>query len=243
VKAQEANDLRVQNDQLREENKRLTDLTRMLLSSQAFSGFLQELSHSGLPAPNFLTSTQQQKPAQKQQKTQTRKKDVPNDANQQMQTQQPQIGMALIPETPVDMSMFHPSNAWMTALPGNEFQVYAITELPEAPIIDVKHLSGKPGSNIESTDSSKDTPRLHSLRATTPVEHKKTQIDESVELDPNAFALYFESAQVDFQETSAAVTIDTSHDDLSVRERLTKLEHMCSELDKTCDRLDAFTRE
>src|SRR5438874_1734309 len=51
AKTTEANDLQIQNRALMEENARLTDLTRMLLSSPHFSSFLGDISVNGLPAP------------------------------------------------------------------------------------------------------------------------------------------------------------------------------------------------
>src|SRR5437763_10380591 len=79
AKAQEASDLRAQNRQLIEENTRLTDLTRMLLSSQAFSSFLNELSLNGIPAPATAAASSQPQP-------QPTKKDVnPHQATRQAQ--------------------------------------------------------------------------------------------------------------------------------------------------------------
>src|SRR5256885_6591869 len=94
AKVQEANDLRVQNRQLMEENTRLSDLTRMLLSSQAFSGFLNELSQNGMPAPSTTaaTASQPQSQTQSQAQPQPTKKDVnPHQATRQAQNQQTQV--------------------------------------------------------------------------------------------------------------------------------------------------------
>jgi len=165
-KAQEANELRVQNRQLTEENTRLTDLTRMLLSSQAFSGFLQELSNSNVPN-HIMPQNPQQKTSQQPQPTM---KDVSShEAARQIQNQdnQMQVGMTLIPETTFDMSTFDPGNVWNSVLPSNNFQVFSVTELPEPPMIDFSNLSGKSNEmkSTPSASSTKDMPTVSPLPA------------------------------------------------------------------------------
>jgi hypothetical protein len=242
VKVQEATDLRNQNQQLREENTRLTDLTRMLLSSQAFSGFLQELSHSGIPAPNVLSESKQLKSTQSQPQT-VQKDAAGHNATHQTHIQQPQIGMALIPETPMDFSAFQPSNAWMTALPTNDFQVYSVSELPEAPVLDLEALSGKSNPAFSTSKSVKDAPRLTQTTRPSMEADDKTQtiqVDESVALDRDVFALYFDSSSAYGCEESC--TIDDSsllakEETLSDEVKLDRLKKMCSELDEACNRL------
>lgn len=51
-KANEASDMRLQNRALMEENSRLTDLTRLLLSSPHFANFLNDFGPNSLPFPN-----------------------------------------------------------------------------------------------------------------------------------------------------------------------------------------------
>jgi len=245
AKSQEANDMRAQNEQLREENNRLTDLTRMLLSSQAFAGFLQELSQSGLPAPNTQTNTQQQKQAarpQPQPQSKPRRKDVTsNDASHQMQVQQPQIGMALIPEVPIDLSAFQPSNAWMTALPtSSDFQVYAVTELPEAPVLDLDALSGKPDSIFSRPASAKNVPKLPewSVSSFKPTETRSSEVDETVTLDREAFALYFDMPLV---SDGSVESTETQDDELSEEQQAWELKKMCNDLDEACARIAKYT--
>ncbi|KAJ4620925.1 hypothetical protein HRR85_001153 [Exophiala dermatitidis] len=241
AKAQEANDLRAQNQQLREENNRLSDLTRMLLSSQAFAGFLQELSQSGLPPPSNLGNTQQQKPVQTQPQPQHIKKDIgPHEATQQMQHQQPQVGMALIPETPMDFSALQPSNSWMTPLPTNDFQVYAVTELPEPPVLDLDSLYEKPDTGYVRSASklAKDVPQLPVAPAVVEAESAALQVDESVDLDSEAFALYFDSPATVLNEPCQHAVLST--DQLSDEECAVRLHKMCSNLDDIFDRLADF---
>lgn len=216
----------------------------MLLSSQAFSGFLQELSESGVPAPNVQGS--QQKPKHTQPQHQSTKKDVaPQNAALQMHAQQPRISMALIPETPVDFSAFQPSNAWMSALPNNDFQVFAVTELPEAPVLDLEVLSGKSKSSLSFSKPSKDIPQLpdSSRQGSLSTEEPETlQTDDSVDLDKEAFALYFASPISPLDQLS--VPDDTPCDkdeEISEEDKLSKLKQMCSDLDEACRRLADFT--
>lgn len=235
--------MRAQNEQLREENNRLTDLTRMLLSSQAFAGFLQELSQSGLPAPNAHINAQQQKQARPQLQPQSkpRLKDVStNEASHQMQVQQPQIGMALIPETPIDLSAFQPSNAWMTALPTSDFQVYAVTELPEAPALDLEALSGKPNSIFSRSKPTKDVPKLpDSVNSwAKQAENKASVVDETVPLDREAFALYFEMPTLPSvkERSTEGLGIEVSEE-----QRSRELKNMCDDLDEACVRISKYT--
>ncbi len=138
-KVDEANALRSENRQLREENNRLTDLTRMLLSSPAFTGFLQELNQSGLPE----TTRPQTRQERAQPQPQPSRKDVnPHDAARQLQSQQPQVGMALIPEPNADLSLYDiPS--WTSAIPTTDYHVFAVTEIPQGPTLDLKACTGK----------------------------------------------------------------------------------------------------
>lgn len=246
VKVQEANDLRTQNQQLREENNRLTDLTRMLLSSQAFSGFLQELSQSGLPASSIQSMAQQAKAPQNQPQAQSSQKDVSSrDAGHQMHVQQPQIGMALIPETHMDFAAFQPSNAWMTALPGNDFQVYSVTEMPEPPTLDLEILTGKNKSSSSIFKPTKDIPQLaeSAPQAVSEAEHPTSvQVDESVELDQAAFALYFDSSASASSDSEEPLNSAMDDEPVSDEVNLARLERMCSELDAACSRLADYTR-
>jgi len=142
MKVQEANDLKVQNRQLMEENTRLTDLTRMLLSSQAFSGFLSELSGTAPPSParNPSQSKTRAKP-------QPSNKDInPHQITSQLQKQHQQNGMATIADQTLDFSLTDNASSaqsWNTGLSLTNFPVYALTSLPEGPALDIGKLSGK----------------------------------------------------------------------------------------------------
>ena len=213
---------------MREENNRLTDLTRMLLSSQAFSGFLQELSHSGVPAQPQRTSAQpamqeriQQQPPQQHQH---QRKDVnPNDASRQMNHQQPQVGMALMPETNVDLSLF--SSSWNSGLNASDFQVFAVTELPADPILDLSNLSEKPTSPYVATkpDVSKTRPSLPDI----PAPLKAVRESKPVQTSPSNSLPSAKSVSI---ASSTSPTIGSDKD----------LSALCSELEESCERLAAF---
>jgi hypothetical protein len=186
-KVNENGDLRAQNRALIEENKRLSDLTRMLLSSPSFSDFLDRLSSN----PQMIPQAQPQSQDQRQMP-----KDVNPYAAQQV-TQHPQIGLAMIPEQTAPMMAINPVDGFSF-----QPQVYAVLETPE-PILDAATLSGKPDSfaseSFDSSDEDKaELPMIEhpapapphdvaAAAATTPA-----PIDEQFENDPD-FALYHDS--------------------------------------------------
>src|SRR5204863_2796293 len=136
MKANEANDLRNQNRILREENKRLEDLSRMLLSSPQFSDFLDSMSTNPAPA--------QEQPSRQESRQATAPRDPnPYAAQQQLQQNGAHIGMALIPDNTMNLSTLDlnegnwamgnvNSIVWATTQP----QVFAVTEVPEGPAVD-----------------------------------------------------------------------------------------------------------
>jgi hypothetical protein len=139
----------------------------MLLSSQAFSGFLQELSQSGGSAPQVQQPTQQRPTTTPVERThsQTQRKDVnPHEAARKMSTsqQQPMIGMALMPEVNFDSSLFDTSS-WTPAVQHNDFQVFAVTALPEPPVIDFNECSEKSVRCDFDSKTSKTSPTLSPL--------------------------------------------------------------------------------
>lgn len=187
----ENNDLRSQNRALLEENTRLSDLTRMLLSSPSFSGFLDTLA-SNPQAAQTAQAVQQPQPQQQQieqPQRQIRKDINPYAAQQQMQQQQ--IGMAMIPEHNMDFSMLDLNeNGAFSYQP----QVFSVLSLPEA-VIDTEVLSGK-SSNftpLTSDDEKVELPRIERMPIS---EIEKielpTVVDEEFDADP-AFALFVSS--------------------------------------------------
>lgn len=253
VKAKENNDLRAENRQLREENTRLTDLTRMLLSSQAFSGFLQELSQNGVPASALQQQQSHQAQAQAQSQPQPTPKDVnPTEATRQMQNQRPQIGMALIPEMNMDMSMLEPSSSWNTPLMSNNFQVYSLTDLPAEPVFDFTALSDKPTSKRDDRIS-KDLPSLPEVpawceRSASPsfsnckdraIDHNSLDLYADVPDDSQMTTPVSHPLRLTPLEKVAAAK-DTITREMDEKDTFALLQKLCSGLDETCDRLETL---
>lgn len=150
AKVNENNDLRAENRALLEENKRLSDLSRMLLSSPSFSSFLDILSAD----PNALLATQSQ--VEQRQTGPTQAPKDPNPYNSTNSGQQQQIGMVMIPEQTMDFSMLNLNSGSF----GYQPQVFAVLETPELPEINTETLMGKssnfvgesPVSDSEKTD-------------------------------------------------------------------------------------------
>ncbi|MCJ1476137.1 hypothetical protein MMC13_004802 [Lambiella insularis] len=219
AKGKEADDLQTENDALKAENTRLTDLTRMLLSSSAFSSFLNDLSNSGTsatpaptaaPAPSLTPSHQHAQPVRKDANPHQRHlhNHVQGNAH---------IGMALVPDTTMDYSVFDPaSHGWA----GNmevafNTQVFSVTELPQGPAVDsvdIGLLSGK-SSSSESYSSSEAKEEVATFERM-PVSSEKLEAEKrsetsfkEVDLDASnpAFALFCDypiSAQSDAAELS-----------------------------------------
>ncbi|KAL9612992.1 MAG: hypothetical protein Q9167_002425 [Letrouitia subvulpina] len=175
-KTTENDTLRSKNEELMAENTRLTDLTRMLLGSRAFSTFLNELSGGAAStsedseqdmqsSSNSENDQSQQQQQQQQLITHHGSKDVnPHAAAQQAQAMATsqndvQIGMALLPETTADYTTFDPANMTSTWAGGDfglyDAQVYAVTSMPEYPAVfenfDADVLSGKSSSSCYSS--------------------------------------------------------------------------------------------
>lgn len=187
AKVNENTDLRAQNRALMEENTRLSDLTRMLLSSPSFSGFLDTLSQNPAaqqqPAPTTAPVQQQER--------QVRKDVNPYAAQQQLQQlQQPHIGITMIPEHTMDFSMLDlNSDGGFSYQP----QVYSVLSLPET-VIDSEVLSGKSSSftsSLRSDDVKVELPTIERApTAVVAVEEVKSEIvDEEFDANPE-FALY-----------------------------------------------------
>lgn len=217
TKVTENGDLRAHNRALQDENKRLQDLTRMLLSSPSFSDFLDRLSAN----PGQLPQAPQPTP-QAEQRPESRQ--MPKDVNPYAtQQHRQQIGMAMIPEQTMDFSGL----ALDTDIAGFNFQpqVYAVMETPEIVLpspIDPSVLSGKTsnfiGETFESDDKKIDAPIItrpdlfeeEKLDApATPV--TPVLSDPEFENDP-AFALYNDSPAV---SVSSAEPIEVNLDGLA----------------------------
>lgn len=221
AKSAEADDLRVKNEGLMAENTRLADLTRMLLSSSAFSTFLNELSSSGVASSSASAApvlTTLSSPVRPEQPPYNSRKDVnPHHAAQlqaHLQESGPQIGMALMPETNLTYPAFDSTNnAWGNNMDLSLYnaQVFSVTELPQGPAvdeIDTGILSGK-SSNIVSSylaaEFKDEAPAIERMPGTEKTEAVSEAVSDAVsswddvdldESDP-AFALFADCPPAD----------------------------------------------
>lgn len=245
VKVNENTDLRTQNRALMEENTRLSDLTRMLLSSPSFSGFLDTLSQN--PA-----AVQQSAPApapQPQVERQARK-DVNPYAHGQMQQQH--IGMTMVPEQTMDFSMLD-----INAEGGYSYQpqVFSVLSMPET-VLDASILSGK-ASNIVPSFASEDKVELPTLERA-PLMREAAAVsapvvDEEFDNDP-AFALFADTTAAPSQSTleftaslwssipsekASPFTLITDDAESS----LTRVQRLFSSIEDATARLEALTMD
>jgi len=238
-----------------EENTRLTDLTRMLLSSQAFSGFLNELSQNGMPAPAAVASQPQPQP-----QPQPTKKDVnPHQATRQAQNQQTTVGMTMVPESTIDFSLLDsiPTNNWNTSFGMNSYQVCVVTEVPEGPAIDINLLSGKNSYDVTKsrTSTTKDYPVLQFPTMTKQQDSTlpPTQVNDLSELDKSAFTLFIDQMEATplpvIEQSDASSHSDSNNLSISVHpdpkeseaDLWARLESMCSAFDVSCQYIAAHT--
>ncbi|KAH6885775.1 hypothetical protein B0T10DRAFT_491574 [Thelonectria olida] len=201
-KVNENGDLRAQNRALMEENKRLSDLTRMLLSSSSFSNFLDHLSSNPAAAnqaPQLKTEPQEQRQMAK---------DVNPYPSQQSQQQ---IGMAMIPEQNMDFSMLSIDNSY-----NFQPQVFMV-DTPEVPApIDASILSGKSSNFVEpsfdSEEEKKDMPVIERpVEKAEPV--RVAPVDAEFEADPD-FALFHSEPATSSEAPKELDTDCLSHVDL-----------------------------
>ncbi|KAM4060640.1 bZIP transcription factor [Hirsutella rhossiliensis] len=195
-KVNENGDLRARNRALEEENRQLSDLTRMLLGSPSFSTLLEHLSTNPAAAPQ--AAQVKLEPQQQAQEMSHIRKDVNPHAGQH--SQQQQIGMAMVPEQSMDFSMLSLDNG---AAYNFQPQVFVV-DTPEMPsAVDVSVLSGKARDFVEETflsgeDSKIEVPALErpaeSAEASEPV--VESPVDEEFECDPEFALFHSEPASV-----------------------------------------------
>ncbi|PWY86797.1 hypothetical protein BO70DRAFT_360507 [Aspergillus heteromorphus CBS 117.55] len=262
AKTNEAHDLRLQNRALFEENARLTDLARMLLSSPNFSQFLDEMGPNGVSIPSHVQphphSQHHQHPQQPQPQQQPSQQQAPLS---QPPMQQPQVGMVMVPNQGLDVSAMGLNNGgWNSGIDMNygNANVFAVLEVPE-PVIDTEALSRKSPSLGEyclpSIPSSKDeAPVLESMptlvkaegQSTIGVENPDIVIDES---DP-AFALFTDNPAASISEsttlfsgvpagkTTPAFELVVAGE---VRDSSKRFAHLCHSMEAAFERVSMMT--
>jgi ribonuclease Z len=245
-----------------EENARLTELTRMLLSSSAFSGFMNELSIEQRPSQAPEQPTPQQAPLQPN----TRKDVNPYQVIQQsgLPTQRPQqIGFALMPD--IDFSNLDLNGGWNSSIDMtyNNAQVFAVTEVPQGPAVDTEILCGKASNFVPSLptpDDSKDqVPIVERKPAAEKAEETAVASCTDVELDESdpAFALFVDSpapkefTPEPFEDMFGGVPLDKvfSRLELVVYDEsadpdtvaMERFERICSSIDDAFQRISNLT--
>lgn len=174
------------------ENTRLSDLTRMLLSSPAFSTFLSDLSGNGVPPPPSSSQASQPPPTVKAAPTPITRKDVnPHQVMKreaENRQEAAQIGMTLIPEPTIDYGALDLTpNGWVDG--AMDFglynaQVFTVTDLPQGPAVDQISpaiLSGK--STYSASSYVTDDESKHELPVVEcpPLLEKNESIQESIQ--------------------------------------------------------------
>ncbi|KAL8872936.1 MAG: hypothetical protein Q9174_001524 [Haloplaca sp. 1 TL-2023] len=178
AKTSEADDLRSKNQKLMNENTQLADLTRMLLSSPAFTHFLNTMSPPDGKVNTSLVDLQQQTVVPKTEEPQTQPS-IPKDTNPHQPLNQShdeqsdsQVGMVFMPD---HHNAFRPANTTWTDNPDYALynaQVFAVTSMPEGPAVDqlgASIFSGKSGDLIKSfvdDEAKQDAPLIACLPPT-----------------------------------------------------------------------------
>ncbi|RAL16920.1 bZIP transcription factor [Aspergillus homomorphus CBS 101889] len=265
AKTNEAHELRLQNRALFEENGRLTDLVRTLLSSPHFGQVLDDLSVGGVQIPS---QAQQQQQLQQQLQPQPPQQPAhPQPQPQQQQPtmsqppmQQPQAGMVMVPNQGLDVSAMGLNNGgWNSGIDMNfgNAPVFAVLDVPE-PTIDTEVLSGKASTMVESylpniSGTKSDAPVLESLpsMAKEPtivgMENPDVEIDES---DP-AFALFVDAPRATTSSESSEPSFEGVFDKSTAtfelvvenqpREHQTRFAQLCHSMEAAFQRVSMMT--
>lgn len=232
-----------------EENTRLTDLTRMLLSSPSFSGFLDTLAQNpAVPTQSTPAPTNQQG-----ENRQMRKDVNPFPAQQQVQHQQ--IGLAMIPEQTMDFSMLDLNTDGAYSYQPQVFSVFGIPETH----INSDILSGKSSTRypLPSEDEKVELPVVERVPVSVVVKVEEVEtVDEEFDADP-AFALFATATPASkphsiayTSELLAAIPAKEQNFTLVVESRVTpdeadaamrKVDRLCESLDQITNRLRSLT--
>ncbi|KAI0162549.1 bZIP transcription factor [Pestalotiopsis sp. NC0098] len=262
TKVTENGDLRAQNRALLEENKRLSDLTRMLLSSPSFSNFLDHLSQNPNAAP------QQQQLAAQMEQRQPEQRQVPKDVNAYAagrQAQQQQIGMVMIPEQTMDFSMLNIAES--SEAYNYQPQVFAVLETPEMPEIDTAALSGKTSEVLsESVDAVEKAeialPEVPVLLESAKAQAPETPVEQAeaekvvADLDSDIFDDEttrssscqsiidgLSSVVIPSEKASVYELVDASQEEAVAARALVRVSRLTSSIEATMSRLERLTAD
>ncbi|EEQ27124.1 hypothetical protein McanMca71_005310 [Microsporum canis] len=205
AKTNEANELRLRNDALTQENARLTDFTRMLLSSSHFAPFLDELSTNGLP-PNLGAQPQTQAPALQlaSQPTVTKQEGIEH-LTQDVSVPNLQTGLPAIPEQGFDFASIDLNDqGWNSGIDFNftNPSVFAVLDVP-VPSPDTGFIIGKSSNRVGPLPSDEAKDAIPSIDAVpfgvrvteAPTEEVSTSIapaDLDIDVNDPSFALFLD---------------------------------------------------
>lgn len=245
-----------------EENKRLSDLTRMLLSSPSFSNFLDHLSSNNTGVPQ-----QQQQGAPQMEQRQSEQRQLPKDVNPYnaaRQQQQQQIGMVMVPEQTMDFSMLNIADS------GEVFnyqpQVFSVLETPEFPEIDIAKLSGKTSDVSETFEISEKAeialPEAPVLLETAkaqspetplaPVETEKSVADldsdifddePAVSATVKSIADGLSSVVIESEKAPRYTLVDASVEEATATRAMVRIQRLTASVEATMARLERLTMD
>ena len=170
-----------------------------------------------------------------------------------MQSQQPHVNMAMIPEINIDFSVLEqPTNNW-NPIPSNDFQVFSVSAVPEVPVLDLTALSSK-GSSSLNIEATKEVPQIAEIPSwVKSVSEASVEPSTENSLD-KAFDLYHDQpstptipsssstldsflATMNPKPNQSALVLSTTVNESS---SLARLKRMCASLDETCEHLAAY---
>ncbi|KAK2832012.1 hypothetical protein FQN49_006944 [Arthroderma sp. PD_2] len=166
AKTNEANELRLRNNALTMENAKLTDFTRMLLSSSHFAPFLNELSVNGLP-PSFGDQGQAPVPQLPSQPTTTKEEGIEH-LTQEISLPNSQTGLPVVPEQGFDFgSMDVNDQVWNSGIDFNfnNPSVFAVLDVPTGPSLDMEAITGKSSNCVGPLPSDEAKDVIPSIKA------------------------------------------------------------------------------
>ncbi|RCI15743.1 hypothetical protein L249_3233 [Ophiocordyceps polyrhachis-furcata BCC 54312] len=239
TKVNDNNHLRAQNRMLFEENKRLSDLTRMLLSSPSFSNFLDHLSTN--PQVKSEPQQEEQLPA-----------DAPKDSNPRngQQSHQEQIGMVMVPEHTVDLPQLSLDNY------NFQPQVFVVVDTPQ---VDISVLSGKTGDFVDDPvqegDCKVSMPAIERPDESLKVTQSGASDDDEFERDPE-YALFNSEpvretndddgsgivSGIESNTLSSDPHVDTEPEEVAAQ-AMARVKRIRAELEPLVSRLELLTRD
>ncbi|KAF3481095.1 uncharacterized protein GIQ15_03854 [Arthroderma uncinatum] len=159
AKTNEANELRLRNNALTEENARLSNFTRMLLSSPHFTPLLNELTANGIP-PNLGGQGQGAVPQLPSQPTVTKEEGI-EQLPQEISLPNLQTGLPVVPEQGFDFSSIDVGDqGWNSGIDFNfaNPSVFPVLDVPTGPSLDMEAITGKSSNFVGPlpSDESKD---------------------------------------------------------------------------------------